>query len=256
MLNSNFHNVGAVVLAAGKGTRLNCVDKPKVMCEIGGKPIISYIVSTFAEIGFAKNQVVLVVGFCKEKIKEYIGDQVVYADQQEQKGTAHAAYTGSLALPNSCDTILVINGDDSAFYTKETISSFIENHQKNQAVLSVLSAELSDPSLYGRVIKHDTGVVEIIEKEYLTDEQKKVKEISTGTFCLNKKWFEEVFSHMPPLRKLGEYGLPTAVAMAVQGGKKVYVEKLKNNEEWFGINTPPELAEADYRKNNSRSVLS
>lgn len=256
MLNSKLHNVGVVILAAGKGTRLNCVDRPKVMLEIGGKPIISYILNTLKEVGFSKEHIAVVDGFCKEKLEDYVGDAVVYARQEEQKGTAHAAYVGSCALSDALETVVIINGDDSAFYTKETIINFIESHQAAQAVLSVLSAELDDPSLYGRIIKHETGKVEIIEKEYLTEEQKKVREISTGTFCLDKHWFEGIFPHMPPLRKLGEYGLPTAVAIAAQEGRKIHVEKLQNNEEWFGINTPPELAEADRRKNNMHILLS
>lgn len=241
-------NIGVVLLAAGRGTRLNCVDKPKVMCEIGGQPIASYIVATLKKCGFTPENIYLVVGFYQEKIREYFGDEVSYVAQEELKGTAHAAFTGMKQLPKNVDTVLVLNGDDSAFYSENSLLDFISEHKKNKAVLSVLSAELDIPVTLGRIVRHDGGRIEIIEKEYLTEEQKKLKEISTGTFCFDRHWFETVFPSMPPLRKLGEYGLPTALAMAISAGKKIQVIKLKNNSEWFGVNTPEELAEADRRK--------
>ena len=247
MSNNKLANVGVVILSAGRGTRLNCVDKPKVMCEIGGRPIVSYIVETLKNCGIVKENIFLVVGFHKEKVEEYFKDQVNYVEQTELKGTAHAAYVGMQKLPSRLETVLVINGDDSAFYSAEAILDLLEQHQQNEAVLSVLSVELEDASVYGRIIKHDGGV-EIIEKEYLTDEQKKIKEISTGTFCFDRSWFERMFPSMPPMKKLGEYGLPTAVVVANNEGKKIQVVKIKNNAEWFGINTPAELEEADKRK--------
>ncbi len=251
MSNNKLNSIGAVILAAGRGSRLNCTDKPKVMCEIGGKPIARYIVDTLKKSGFIKENICLVVGFHQEKVREYFGDEVIYAAQEELKGTAHAAFTGMQQLPKNLDTVLVINGDDSAFYSAETILDLLVKHHKNKAVLSVLSVELDDPSSYGRIVKHPDGRVEIIEKEYLTDEQKKIKEISSGTFCFDRHWFEKTFPSMPPLRKLGEYGLPTAVAMAENASLPVQVIRLKNSNEWFGVNTPAELAEADKRKLNS-----
>ncbi len=248
MLSSKLNNVGAVILAAGRGTRLNCTDKPKVMCEIGGRPIARYIVDTLKKSGFTPENICLVVGFHQEQVRQYFGEEVSYVVQEELKGTAHAAFTGMRQLPENIDTVLVINGDDSAFYTTETIIDFIAQHKENKAVLSVLSAELEIPVTLGRIVRHDGGRIEIIEKEYLTEEQKKLKEISTGTFCLDRHWFENMFPSMPPLRKLGEYGLPTALAMATTEGKKVQIIKIKNNNEWFGVNTPEELAEADRRK--------
>ncbi len=240
--------VGVVILAAGRGSRLNCTDKPKVMCEIGGQPIAGYIINTLEKVGFLSEQIMLVVGFQKEKVMEYFGDRVSYTVQEELKGTAHAAFTGMKQLPENIDTVLVLNGDDSAFYREQSILDFIDKHKESKAVISVLSAEIEEPVSLGRMVRHENGRVEIIEKEYLTEEQKKLKEISTGTFCFVRDWFEAMFPTMPPLRKLGEYGLPTAFAVATGEGKKVQVVKLKDNKEWFGVNTPAELEEADRRK--------
>jgi len=243
---ANLSKIGVVILAAGRGTRLGCVNEPKVMLKIGDKPIISYIVETLKIIGFSKEQICLVVGFHAEKVKEYFGDSVSYAEQLEQKGTAHAAYIGMLALPKIFEQVLVLNGDDSAFYSSASLENFISEHIKNQSMVTLLSAETENPT--GKIVRHLDGKIEIIEKEYLTEEQKKIKEISTGTFCFDRAWFEKIFPSMPQLRKLGEYGLPTAFATARDQGQKIQVVKLQHPSEWFGINTPEELAEATRRK--------
>lgn len=239
--------IAAVILAAGKGTRLNCIDRPKVMLEIGGKPIVSYIVETLENAGFKNSQICLVIGFEKEKIQEYFKGRVVYAEQKEQLGTAHAAYVGIKSLPNIIEQVLVMGGDDSAFYNSASLINLIEKQIQNGCVLSLLSAEVADPGQLGRVINTEKGW-KIIEKEYLTEEQKLIKEISTGTFVFDRKWFEEIFPNMPKLHKLGEYGLPTALVMAKEQNKKYQIIKLENSDEWYGINTLQELELANKLK--------
>lgn len=241
--------IGVVILAAGKGTRLNCTDKPKVMLEIGGKPIVSYIVETLIPAGFSKKQICLVVGFQEKKVRDYFGDRVSFVTQKEQLGTAHAAHIGIKSMPKEIETVLVIGGDDSAFYKKETLLDFIKTHNKNNCTLSLLSAEIEDPTMLGRIIRYPDKSIAIVEKEYLTDEQKHIKEISTGTFCFDRKWFEEMFPDMPKLKKLGEWGLPTVLAIARGEGKKYRVVKLEDSREWFGINTVEELEKANKLKN-------
>ena len=243
------NKIGVVILAAGKGTRLNCTDKPKVMLGIGGRPIVSYVVETLFEARFSKEQVVLVVGFESEKVKEYFGDTVTYAKQIEQLGTAHATYVGMEKLPEGIENVLVLGGDDSAFYSKETLLNFINKHVENNATLSLLTSEVENPESLGRVIRNNNDEFEkVLEKEQLDDEQKKITEISTGTFCFDKKWFEEIFPNMKQIDGLGELGLPKAVEMAAEAGEKIQAIKLKNNSEWFGINTLDELKKADEKK--------
>lgn len=241
------NNVGVVILAAGQGKRLNCTEIPKVMHPIGGKPIVSYIVENLEAGGLCKENICLVVGFKKEKVIGHFGERVAYAEQTELLGTAHAAYTGMRALPEHVEHVLVINGDDSAFYSDKTLSDFVRNHISSGAVLSLLSVVLDDPALYGRIVRNGESA-QIVEKEYLTDEQKQVNETSTGTFCFNREWFEQIFPEMPRMRKLGEFGLPAALAMANDRDLPVRIVTLENRDEWFGINTPAELEEADKRK--------
>lgn len=249
-MSNNLSNIGVVILAAGKGTRLNCVDKPKVMLEIGGKPIVSYAVDTLKQAGFSSKQICLVLGFEKQKITDYFNEDVSYAVQDEQLGTAHAAYVGMKSLSPEIQQVLVMGGDDGAFYRPETLLKFIKKHLDEGCILSLLSTEIENPGQFGRIVKTEKGL-EIIEKEYLTDEQKLVKEISTGTFVLDRKWYEEIFPNMAKLRKLDEYGLPTALAIARDQNKKYQIIKLENSKEWHGINTLEELELADKLKKNT-----
>ncbi len=240
--------VGAVILAAGKGTRLNHAELPKVMAPIGGRPILDYIITTLEKIGFSPERISVVVNHKKEKIKEFFKGRVCYAEQTELLGTAHAAFTGMRVLPSKVQTVLVMGGDDSAFYTEDTIVNLTKKHLAAETVLTLLTTMVNNPEQLGRIVRHEDGGVEIIEKEYLTPEQKLIKEISTGTFVFDRVWFEEIFPNMPQLRKLAEFGLPTALAMAREAGQKYQVIELKNPWEWFGVNTPDELVEANKRK--------
>ena len=245
---SQQNNTGVVVLAAGKGTRLGCTDIPKVMLEIGGQPLVSYTVETLEKMNFFPGRICLVVGFKKEKVMEYFGDRVNYVVQEELLGTAHAAYLGMQALPKEVNQVLVMGGDDSAFYSPEALQNLFHEHEIKGAILTLLTAEIENPGQLGRIVRHADGSAEIIEKEYLTEEQKLIKEISTGTFVFNRQWFEKMFPTMPKLRKLGEFGLPTALAMARKENVPYQLVKLSNSREWFGVNTPEEKEEAERRK--------
>jgi bifunctional UDP-N-acetylglucosamine pyrophosphorylase/glucosamine-1-phosphate N-acetyltransferase len=218
------------------------------MLEIGGKPIVSYIIETLKSAGLKKEQICLVVGFQKEKVIEYFGDTVSYTVQEEQKGTAHAAFVGMKSLPENIEHVLVLGGDDSAFYTPKTLLNFIQTHAEAGAKLSLLSVELDNPPRVGRVVRYPDKSIAIVEKEYWTELEENIKEVSTGTFCFDRKWFEKIYPEMPPLRKLGEYGLPTTLAIARGNGDKYQVIKLHSPEEWLGINTQAELETADKRK--------
>jgi bifunctional N-acetylglucosamine-1-phosphate-uridyltransferase/glucosamine-1-phosphate-acetyltransferase GlmU-like protein len=241
-------HIGVVILAAGKGTRLDYPDSPKVMAPIGGRPIVDYIVATLERVGFKPSQIAMVVGYREEKVRDFFKQRVTFVTQTELLGTAHAAHTGMSILSKDIQQVLVFGGDDSAFYTPATIEWLVQQHLENSAVLTLLTAIVDHPDQLGRIVRPSDGAVEIIEKEYLTSEQKLIREISTGTFVFNRQWFESIFPTMPRLRKLNEYGLPTALAIAHNTQEKYQVVLLADSNEWFGVNTPEELAEADRKK--------
>jgi len=167
-MENNLEQFGAVILVAGKGTRLGCTDRPKVMLELAGKPIVGYTVDTLEKVGLSSEKIILVVGFCHEVVEKYFGNRATFAMQNEQRGTAHAAMTGMQALPTNVTDVLVMGGDDSAFYTPETLIMLMNEHAESGATATLLSVKISDPSAYGRVFR-EAGGVKVIEKEYVTE---------------------------------------------------------------------------------------
>ena len=249
IMEDNLKNFGVVILAAGQGKRLNCADLPKVLYKINEKPIISYILEELEKGGLSKNQICLVVGFMEELVKEKIGPGYIYASQTERLGTAHAALAGEEALLPDFDNFLVINGDDSAFYKFSSLAELINFHLLKDNDISILTCEPDDPQGLGRVIRGADGqVAKIVEKENMTPDWQEIKEINTNTFCFKRGWFKKHYKNLKPIHGLGEYGLPSFVGEALVSGSKFSAVKLKDSREWFGVNTPEQLAEADKRK--------
>ena len=137
--------------------------------------------------------------------------------QEKQVGTAHAAFVGMDALPQAVERVLVMGGDDSAFYTSETLQSVLSYCGQVNPEICVVTAHSTDPQL-GRVIRDDdTGhVIAIKEKEELSQEEIIAHtEINTGTYVIDRQWFTKMFPHMPITPGLGEYGLPKAIEVAI-----------------------------------------
>jgi len=244
-----WNHVGAVLLCAGKGTRLGMTDKPKVMLALAGKPMVAYAVETLESLGFPPERIVLVVGFQKETVQDYFGNRVTYAVQHRQDGTAHAAYVGMEVLPKSVSQVLVMGGDDAAFYTVPTLQDFIERHVHAQATLSLLTVTLEDPSQMGRIVRDKNNeLMGILEKEQVHGrDESAIREVSTGTFCLDRAWFEHMYPFGPKLSGLKEYALPTAVALAYEAKENIQAILLNDPNEWWGVNTPEDLKEAEQR---------
>jgi len=248
-MESNFKNFGIIILAAGQGKRLGCVDRPKVLMEIGGRPMVSYILETLEKGGVPKENICLVVGFQAEKVKEKLGPDYIYALQKEQLGTAHAAYVGEEALPDNFKQFIVIQGDDSAFYKFDTLKNFLDFHSAKDNDMTLLTCEVAEPALLGRIIRDADGrMTEVVEKENADGEQKKIKEISTNTFCFKREWFKKVYPELKPIPNLNELGITAFIEEAEKRGAKFEGVKLSNPDEWLGINTPEQLIEADKRK--------
>ena len=142
--------------------------------------------------------------------------------------------------------VLILQGDDSAFYQSDTLEKFIINHCKEKAILSFLTTKLNDPKEFGRVIRNQKGeVVDIVEKENLSVEQKKIKEINCGGYLMDLAWAEENIKKIRKHYKKGkEYPLPDIIKIGLQQGRRVIAFPIDSSE-WFGINSPEQLKEAE-----------
>lgn len=245
------HLVGAVVLAAGHGVRLQHPELPKALVSLAGRPLVGYIVETLERLGFTPDLIQVVVGFKQAAVRAALGARVTYAEQTELRGTAEAAYIGSRALTAACAIALVVNADDSAFYTPQTLADFIARHRQAGSTVSVLTTKIDLPNTLGRIVRDAAGnFVDIKEKEELSAVESTISEVNTGAYCLERVWFEQAFPGLPIIPGLNEYGMPPVVAAALQQGKAVQAVPLARREEWFGINTSEELAEAERRKSS------
>lgn len=238
----------AIILAAGKGTRLNDgqpSEKPKVMHEICGKPMLEYTLKNLENISIG--DIVVVVGYKSEVIKDYFGDKYKYAIQTEQKGTGHAVACAKDKVDTGSKYILVIQGDDSAFYQPWTLVDLINAHVEQEAKVSLLTLIHPEPGELGRIIRNQAGeVIAIKEKEVLTDDEKEIQEINAACYCFNSDWlWENIAKLKPSATGKGELILPDLIKMAVEQKEKVAAHAIKDLDQWIGINTPEQLAYAN-----------
>lgn len=234
--------LGAIILAAGKGTRMNLTDVNKVTSLLGDKPMVSHIVSRLYGLGI--DTVVIVVGFAKESVMSSLSEyDVLFAQQEEQLGTGHAVVCALKELPDKIQDVLVMNGDDSAFYDESTLTKLIDTHTKNNSAVTLLTIEKDNPFGLGRIIRDGNGsLVDIIEEKNATEEQKKIREVNPGCYLFKVSFLRENAGRIKKNEVTGEYYINNFIELAVSQGQ--LVETVKVNITWRGVNTPEELEEA------------
>lgn len=238
----NLKNVAAIILAAGKGTRINAKEINKVMFELGEKPMISYVVGRLKQLKIG--QIILVVGFAKNSVVGYFNNDISYAVQKKRLGTGHAAKTGLTKLDKNIDYILVLHGDDSAFYPVKVFKKLIKACQKEKLVLSFLTLEMKEPGT-ARVIRNEKGnIVRVVEEKEATAEEKKIKEINVGCYCFKRSFLEKLITKIEKNRVTGEYHLPDMIKIALEASLPIKAVKIKNEDFWHGVNTIEELIKA------------
>jgi bifunctional UDP-N-acetylglucosamine pyrophosphorylase/glucosamine-1-phosphate N-acetyltransferase len=236
----------AIILAAGKGTRMNeglASPIPKVMFQINGKPIISYSVQLVKDAGVAK--VVVVVGYKREAIEEFLGDQVKYAVQEQQLGTGHAVMVAKDLLKNKAESLLVFYGD-CPLYKPETVKKLIELCEKEKPTIAMLTAVSDDPFGYGRICRDEYGeMIGIIEHKDCTDEQLKIKEWNPGFYIFDANFLWENISKLNSDNAQKEFLLTDLIEIAKNQGKRMVAIPVSEESEALGINTQEQLKEAE-----------
>lgn len=237
-------NIAAVVLAAGLGTRMKS-SFSKVLHKIAGKPMLSYTLQTLraAKIG----EIVTVVGYQADLVKKKIGGAVTFAFQKDPKGgTARATLVGLTKVSKDTENVLVLYGDDSAFYSPETIEKVLNIHQEQKGVVTFVTLVKKDPTGLGRIVRDAHGrLLGIVEEKDATEAQRKIKEINDGLYVFKRDWLEKNLSLVRKSSVTGEYYLVNLVAIALKSKEEVNVFKLKDDKQWFGISTRRQLAEAE-----------
>lgn len=238
----SFSQVAAVVLAAGKGTRIG-QKLPKALYPIAGKPMLHYTIDTLKRISI--KDIKVVIGYRAIDVKASIGKRVDYVYQSEQKGTAHAVLQAMQVIQPTATAVLVINCDDSAFYEPSTLRHFIQMHQSNNNPVSMISLDIADPTGLGRLVRDKKGnLTGIVEEKDATPKERKINEINAGCYLFDTSWLSAHISSIKPSPVTGEHYLTDVVGLALSQDQKVSVYKLPNPSEFKQVNTKQELSKA------------
>ena len=231
-----------IVLAAGEGTRMKS-NSAKVLHEIAGRSIIENLLAAVMPLE-AKN-LSIVVGAHKEEVVEHLSQIAPKAKtvvQEKRDGTGGAAQL-ALAEHKGDGTVLILAGD-TPLLTNQTLSEFIEVHEKGNYSASVLTALLPDPTGYGRIIRGDDGVIlKIVEEKDATDSEKDIDEINTGVYLFDSKTLREVISKLKNNNSQKELYLTDVISLVNAEGKSAHAVLSNDYTETLGINDRTQLAE-------------
>lgn len=232
----------AVILAAGQGTRMKS-KLYKVLHPVCGKPMVQHVVDQISKLDI--KEIVTITGHGAEQVKSQLGEQSLYALQEEQLGTAHAVMQASDMLEGKDGVTIVVCGD-TPLIKAETMEALFKHHEQTSAKATVLTAQLADPTGYGRIIRNENGHVEkIVEHKDATAEERKVDEINTGTYCFDNRALFEAIKNVSNENVQGEYYLPDVIEILKNQGEIVSAYQTAEFEETLGVNDRVALAEAE-----------
>ncbi len=234
-----------IILAAGKGARVNLSHTNKVLLKLKGKTLISYPINLLKVL---KIPIFVVIKYKKQEIKKKLGNSVFYVEQKSQAGTGGAVLSAVSVLPAGTKNILIMFGDHAFFYTPELVKKIINTQIKHKAAVTFLSVQTSHSTGYGRVIRDQKKqVAEIVEEKNLTPEQKEIKEIVTGLYCFRVSFLRKYKNQLRQHTTTGEYYLSDYVALASQYKKKIGEVKSFDEKLAWGVNTLADLKKIEER---------
>ncbi len=213
---------------------------PKVLHRLAGKPLVCWVVEAAQTAGISK--IIVVIGFKGALVKKALRNyKVEFVWQKSQLGTGHAVRMAYPKLKNFRGTLLILAGDVPALKPK-TIQKLAEYHQKQKAFATVLTARWPDPTGYGRIVRSKSGDVwRIVEHKDATSQERKIREVNTGTFTFRVPPFFSLLSQIKNQNVQKEYYLPEVVSLLRRQKKKVAALLLKNLIEAQGVNSREEL---------------
>lgn len=232
----------AVILAAGKGTRMRS-KLPKVLHKVGGKAMLQHVLDAADAAGAAEK--IVIVGHGAELVESMVGEQGKIVLQAEQLGTGHAVMQTKEALAGFTGTAMILCGD-TPLLDGEELKKFYEAHVQSGAAATVLTAFMDNPFGYGRIVRDADGNVQgIVEEKDADAQQKLIKEINTGIYCLECPLMFDVLATLTCDNAQGEYYLTDVLTKLNEAGKKVGGVVTEDSDMVMGINSRRQLAEAE-----------
>lgn len=231
----------AVVLAAGKGTRMKS-QLPKMLHAINGLSMVEHVVRAVQQSHV--EDIVSIVGYGADQVEATLGSSSSYAFQDEQLGTGHAVLQAKDLLIDKEGSTLVICGD-TPLLTSETLNKLFETHENSSSSATVLTAIVEDSTGYGRVIRDENQtVVKIVEQKDANASELAVREINTGTYVFDNQKLFKALEKVTNDNAQGEYYLPDVIEIMKSDGDTVSAYILEDMNEAIGVNDRVALATA------------
>ncbi|MDH4320884.1 MAG: NTP transferase domain-containing protein [Desulfobulbaceae bacterium] len=234
--------ITAVVLAAGKGTRMKSA-QAKVLHEIFFAPMIHHVLDALQ--GLDLHRIVVVTGHQREMVQAALGGYAVtVVEQIEQLGTGHAVLSAAKEICEDDGTVLILCGD-TPLIRGRMLQSFITGHRDSGAVLSVMTTRLDDPTNYGRVVTDAAGnILRIVEEKDASESVRLINEINAGIYCVDGAFLLDALKQVGTDNKQGEVYLTDIVAIAKSHGQPMHRVVCDDPVEVMGVNSRIELAQA------------
>lgn len=242
--------MNAIILAGGKGKRMNS-EVPKCANLLRKKPMINYLIETLKELNV--DNIYVVVGYKKEKMKEVIKDKVIFIEQIEQLGSAHAVMCCKKELQDKLGETLILAGD-TPLVSKEILMELIAYHHQKNDDLTILSTITEEPFGMGRIVREKEQVIRIVEEKEANDEIKQIKEINTSVYCINNQVLFQNINKIKNNNQQQEYYL-TDIIEILSSSKKIAAYQVKYSYHLMGINDMETLKRLEkiLEENNERA---
>ncbi len=234
-------DLAVVVLAAGRGTRMNS-RLPKVLHQVCGKAMVSHVVDAVRAVH--SGRLVVVVPPEADSIYHSLGDTVEYVEQAEPKGTGHALLQAESLLRGSASRLLALCGD-APLLLPSTLSRLLERHRATGATVTLLTSDKVPPDGLGRIVRDASGrIVDIIEEVQADEGRRTIAEVNAGVYVFLTQWLWPALRELAPSPS-GEYYLTDLVSMAAGSGRVVESVSPEEAIEVMGVNSRVQLAQAE-----------
>jgi bifunctional UDP-N-acetylglucosamine pyrophosphorylase / glucosamine-1-phosphate N-acetyltransferase len=239
---------GAIILAAGRGTRMGGGDLPKVIHEVGGRPMVCAVVDACLAAGC--DPIIAVVGFKQELVREALKaySRTKFAIQEQQLGTGHAVLSAKDTLESLARegrSVVVLAGD-GPLIRPSTIHAMLDRHANTSAAATMATSVIDDPTGYGRIVRDSAGRFRaIVEHKNATEEQRRIREVNPSYYCFRAKDLLAALAQVQRNPLSGEYYLTDTLELLLAQGQRVEVVQAVPPEDVLSINTPQDLAMVD-----------
>ncbi len=237
-------SVTAIILAAGKGTRMNS-PLPKVLHPVCGRAMLAWVIDACRQAGCG--HIINVIGHGAQQVRDEFAAQkdLSWVEQTQQLGTGHAVMMCRGELAALSGPVLVVGGD-GPLIRPATLAKLIDTHTRQKAACTLATCILDEPARYGRIVRDARGeLAGIVEYLDATDAQRAVNEVNVSLYCFDAAALRDVLPRLTNNNQKNEYYLTDTLALLRSGGQKLAAAAAVPPQEVLSINTPQELSQVE-----------